>query len=109
MITITLYTFYIYYMITVCIYLFGLRYDCKKIITVIYYKVSGHQVLLIGGLKKLTSFNNNTLSQRIQNDLASWMFRILSLFDFQNIDCGKAPEVLSQCLYGCIRKYGSNN
>ena len=27
------------------------------------------------------------------------MFRILSLFDFQKIDCDKAPETLSQCFY----------
>ena len=26
-----------------------------------------------------------------------------SLFDFQKIDCVKALEALSQCLYGCIR------
>ena len=57
-------------------------------------------------LKKLTSFNNTTLNKRIQKALASWSFRVLSLFDFQKIDCGKVPEVLSQCLqclYGCIK------
>ena len=54
-------------------------------------------------LKKLTSFNNTTLNKRIVKALASWMFRILSLFDFQKIDCGKALEILSQCLYCCIR------
>ena len=31
------------------------------------------------------------------------MFRILSPFDLQKIDCGKAPETFSQCLYGFIR------
>ena len=54
-------------------------------------------------LKKLTSFNNTTLNKSIQKALDSWVLRILSLFDFQKIDCGKAPEALSQCLYGCIR------
>ena len=56
-------------------------------------------------LKKLTSFNNTTLNKRIVKALASWMFRILSLFDFRKIDCGKALEILSQCLYCCIRYY----
>ena len=46
-------------------------------------------------LKKLTSFNNTILYKRIQKPLASWMFRILSLFDFRKIDCGEAPEGLS--------------
>ena len=54
-------------------------------------------------LKKLTSVNNTTLYKRTVKALASWMFRILSPFDFQKIDCGKAPETLSHCLYGCIR------
>ena len=54
-------------------------------------------------LKKLTSFNNTILNKRTQKTLASWMFRILCLFDFQKVHCGKAPEALTQCLYGCIR------
>ena len=53
--------------------------------------------------KKLTSFNNTTLKKGIQKALASWMFRILSLFDFQKVDCSKAPETLSQCFYEYIR------
>ena len=31
------------------------------------------------------------------------MFRILSPFDFQKIDCANAFESLIQYLYGCIR------
>ena len=54
-------------------------------------------------LKKLTSFNNTTLNKHIFKALAFWMFMVLSPFDFQKIDCGKAPETLNQCLYGCIR------
>ena len=54
-------------------------------------------------LKKVTSFNNTTPNERIVKALASWMFRILFPLDFQKVDCGKAPETLSQCLYGCIR------
>ena len=50
-------------------------------------------------LKILTSFNNTTLKKRIKKSLVSSMFRILSLFDFQKIDCSKAPKALSQCLY----------
>ena len=53
-------------------------------------------------LKKLTSFSDTTFNKRIVKALASWMFRILSLLDFQKIDCDKAPETLSQCFYGCI-------
>ena len=54
-------------------------------------------------LVKLSSFNNTTLNKWIVKALASWMFRILSPFDFQKIVFGKAPKILSQCLYGCIR------
>ena len=58
-------------------------------------------------LKKLTSFNSTTLNnKRIQKVLGSWMLRILSLFDFQKLDCTKALEALTQCLYGCIRYWG---
>ena len=53
-------------------------------------------------LKRLTSFNNTTLNKRIQKALASWIVTILSLFDFQKIDCVKAPEALNQCLYEYI-------
>ena len=76
-------------------YLFGLSYDCKKNYYCNLLYSFGAPGTAYRRSKKLTSFNNNTLSRRIQNDLASWMFRILSPFDFQKIDCGKAPEVLS--------------
>ena len=57
-------------------------------------------------LKNLTSFNNTTLNnKRVQEPLASWMFRILSPFNFQKNNCAKAIEALSQCLYGCIKYY----
>ena len=54
-------------------------------------------------LKKLISFNNTTLNKRNVKALASWMFKILSPFDFQKVVFGKTPKILSQCLYGCIR------
>ena len=54
-------------------------------------------------LKKLTSSNNTILYKRIQRAQASSMFTILCLFDFQKVDCGEAPEALSQCLCGCVR------
>ena len=95
MIIITLYIYILYkYMKTVW-YLFGLSYDCKKNYYCNLLYSFGAPGTAYRRSKKLTSFNNNTLSRRIQNDLASWMFRILSPFDFQKIDCGKAPEVLS--------------
>ena len=43
-------------------------------------------------LKKLTSFNNNTLNKINQKALASWIFRVLSLFNFQKMECDKAPD-----------------
>ena len=52
-------------------------------------------------LKKLTRFNNTALNKRTQK-IAFWMSRVLSPVDFEKIDCGKAPETLSQCLYGYI-------
>ena len=55
-------------------------------------------------LKKLSTFNNATVNNRtIQKTLASWMFRILSAFDFQKIDGAQALEALSHCIYGYIK------
>ena len=41
--------------------------------------------------------------KRIVKALSSWMFSIFPPFNFQIIACDKAPETLSQRLYGCIR------
>ena len=63
-------------------------------------------------LKRLTIFNNTTLNKRIQKALASWMVTILSLFDFQKIDCVKAPEAskASVCMdVSGTAEYGLNN
>ena len=47
-------------------------------------------------VKKLTSFYNTLLNnKKIQKTLAFIMFRILSPFDFQKVDCAKALEALS--------------
>ena len=50
-------------------------------------------------LNKLIIFNNTTLNKRIQKGQASWMFRILSLIDFQKVDCSKELEALSEYLF----------
>ena len=39
-----------------------------------------------------------TLSKRIKKALFSRIFRIFSPFDFQKIECGKVPEILSQII-----------
>ena len=55
-------------------------------------------------LQKLTTFSNTTLNNKnIQKALASWIFKILSPFEYQKIDCSIAPKILTQCIYGCIR------
>ena len=65
-------------------------------------------------LKKLTSLNNTTLNKRIQKALATWMFRILSLFDFQKIYCGKVVKYQASVFsvfmdLSGTAEYGSNN
>ena len=53
-------------------------------------------------LQKLTSFNNATHNKIIKKSLVSYMFSIISPFEYQIVDCRKSSDTLSQCLYGCI-------
>ena len=43
-------------------------------------------------LKTMTGFNNTTVNKWTEKDLASWMFKIVSLFFFFQPDCRKARE-----------------
>ena len=91
----------------ICIYLYTDIYNSftEKILIFIFYLV--HVMLWLDGnllyifdssgaackrLKKLTSFKNTTFNKTIQKALASWMFRILSPFDFQKGECAKCVE-----------------
>ena len=43
-------------------------------------------------LKTMTGFNNTTVNKWTEKDLASWMFKIVSLFAYLQPDCRKARE-----------------
>ena len=43
-------------------------------------------------LKTITGFNNTTVNKWTEKDLASWMFKIVSLFAYLQPDCRKARE-----------------
>ena len=40
----------------------------------------------------MTGFNNTTVNKWTEKDLASWMFKIVSLFAYLQPDCRKARE-----------------